>query len=119
MDNEVTTTSNAASAMDKINVVKTWAKTRQKLAAMPPTDLEVPETLEEEKIVNPADLPNQDQWPFMQQQIADPLKVDPTLDQTCQKVENQILIVSGLPNFFILIAILKQPSIVWSQWFTI
>uniref|UniRef100_A0A915L639 Uncharacterized protein n=1 Tax=Romanomermis culicivorax TaxID=13658 RepID=A0A915L639_ROMCU len=84
------TTWNAASAMDKINVVETRAKTRQKLATMPQTDLEVPERLEEEKIVDPADLPNQYQWPFMQQQIADAQKVDPMLDQTRRKVENQL-----------------------------
>uniref|UniRef100_A0A915J544 Uncharacterized protein n=1 Tax=Romanomermis culicivorax TaxID=13658 RepID=A0A915J544_ROMCU len=53
-DNEVPTTSNAASAMDKINVVEMPAKTRQKLATPPQTDLEVPETAEEEKIVDPA-----------------------------------------------------------------
>uniref|UniRef100_A0A915KVE9 HAT C-terminal dimerisation domain-containing protein n=1 Tax=Romanomermis culicivorax TaxID=13658 RepID=A0A915KVE9_ROMCU len=89
MDNEVPTTSNAASAMDKINVVETPAKTRQKLATPPQTDLEVPDTLEEEKIVDPADLPNQDPWPFTQQQIADAQKIDPRLDQTRQRVENQ------------------------------
>uniref|UniRef100_A0A915KH87 Uncharacterized protein n=1 Tax=Romanomermis culicivorax TaxID=13658 RepID=A0A915KH87_ROMCU len=62
---------------------------QQKLATPPQTDLEVPETPEEDKIVDPANLPNQDQWPFMQEQIADAQKTDPTLDQTRQKVENQ------------------------------
>uniref|UniRef100_A0A915K0H3 Uncharacterized protein n=1 Tax=Romanomermis culicivorax TaxID=13658 RepID=A0A915K0H3_ROMCU len=88
-DNEVPTTSNAVSTIDKTNVVETWAKTRQKLAALPQTDLEVPETLEEEKIVDPAELPNQDQWPFTQQQIPEAQKVDPALDQARQKVQNQ------------------------------
>uniref|UniRef100_A0A915KQC8 Uncharacterized protein n=1 Tax=Romanomermis culicivorax TaxID=13658 RepID=A0A915KQC8_ROMCU len=90
MDNEVPTTSSAASAMDKVNVVETRAKTRQKLATTPQSDLEVPEIPEEDKIVNPADLPNQDQWPIMQQQIADAQKIDPMLDRTHQKVENRI-----------------------------
>uniref|UniRef100_A0A915IWA6 Transmembrane protein n=1 Tax=Romanomermis culicivorax TaxID=13658 RepID=A0A915IWA6_ROMCU len=44
---------------------------------------------DEEKIVDPFDLPNQNQWPFTQQQIADAQKVDPMLDQMRQKVENQ------------------------------
>uniref|UniRef100_A0A915KD81 Uncharacterized protein n=1 Tax=Romanomermis culicivorax TaxID=13658 RepID=A0A915KD81_ROMCU len=92
-DNKFPTTSNAAAAMDKINVVETRAKTRKKLATPPLTDLEVPETPEEDKIVDPADLPNQDQWPFMQQQIADTQKVDPKLHQTRQKVENQQCVV--------------------------
>uniref|UniRef100_A0A915I2H3 Uncharacterized protein n=1 Tax=Romanomermis culicivorax TaxID=13658 RepID=A0A915I2H3_ROMCU len=75
--------------MDKINVVETRATTRQKLAAPPQTDLKVPKTLEEENIVDPAKLPIQDPWPFTQQQITNAQKVDPVLDQTRQKVENQ------------------------------
>uniref|UniRef100_A0A915K1A2 Uncharacterized protein n=1 Tax=Romanomermis culicivorax TaxID=13658 RepID=A0A915K1A2_ROMCU len=82
------TTLKEATATDTINAVETRDKTRQKLATTPQTDLEVPETPEEDKIVDPADLPNQDQWPFIQQQIADAQKTDPTLDQTRQKVEN-------------------------------
>uniref|UniRef100_A0A915JWG6 Uncharacterized protein n=1 Tax=Romanomermis culicivorax TaxID=13658 RepID=A0A915JWG6_ROMCU len=89
-DTNHTTTSKAAEAMDLINVVETRAKTRQKLARTPQTDLEVPEIPEEDMIVDPANLPNQDQWPFTQQQIVDAQKVDPMLDQTCQKVENQV-----------------------------
>uniref|UniRef100_A0A915J6B2 Uncharacterized protein n=1 Tax=Romanomermis culicivorax TaxID=13658 RepID=A0A915J6B2_ROMCU len=88
-DTDLPTTSKAAETTDLINVVETRDKTRQKLATMPQTDLEAPQIPEEDKIVDPADLPNQDQWPFMQQQIVDAQKVDPMLDQTCQKVENQ------------------------------
>uniref|UniRef100_A0A915LB01 Uncharacterized protein n=1 Tax=Romanomermis culicivorax TaxID=13658 RepID=A0A915LB01_ROMCU len=87
MNNDVPTTSQAATNI--INVIETKAKTRQKLATPPQTDLEVPETPEEDKIVDPANLPNQDPWPFTQQQIADTQKTDPMLDQTHQKVENQ------------------------------
>uniref|UniRef100_A0A915HV05 Uncharacterized protein n=1 Tax=Romanomermis culicivorax TaxID=13658 RepID=A0A915HV05_ROMCU len=87
-DTDLPTTSNAAEAMDLINV-ETRAKTRQKLAMTPQTDLEVPEIPKEDKIVDPTNLPNQDQWPFTQQQIVDAQKVDPTLDQTRQKVESQ------------------------------
>uniref|UniRef100_A0A915KWX1 Uncharacterized protein n=1 Tax=Romanomermis culicivorax TaxID=13658 RepID=A0A915KWX1_ROMCU len=89
-DTNLPTTSKAAEATDLINVVETRAKTRQKLATMPQSDLEVPEIPEEDKIVDPTDLPNQDQWPFTQLQITDGQKVDPTLDQTRQKVENQL-----------------------------
>uniref|UniRef100_A0A915I5D1 Uncharacterized protein n=1 Tax=Romanomermis culicivorax TaxID=13658 RepID=A0A915I5D1_ROMCU len=89
MDTNLPTTSKAAEATDMINVVETRAKTRQKLATMPQTDLKAPEIPEEDKIVDPADLPNQDQWPFTQQKIVHAQKVDPMLDQTRQKVENQ------------------------------
>uniref|UniRef100_A0A915KKH0 Uncharacterized protein n=1 Tax=Romanomermis culicivorax TaxID=13658 RepID=A0A915KKH0_ROMCU len=89
------TTSKAAEAMDFINVVETRAKTREKLAMMPQTDLKAPEIPEEDKIVDPPDLPNQDQWPFTQQQIVHAQKVDPTLDQTRQKVENQMQSPAG------------------------
>uniref|UniRef100_A0A915JP20 Gag protein n=1 Tax=Romanomermis culicivorax TaxID=13658 RepID=A0A915JP20_ROMCU len=88
-DTDRPTTSKAAETIDLINVVGTRAKTRQKLARTPQTDLEAPKIPEEDKIVDPTDLPNQDQWPFTQQQIVDAQKVDPTLDQTRQKVENQ------------------------------
>uniref|UniRef100_A0A915JE68 Uncharacterized protein n=1 Tax=Romanomermis culicivorax TaxID=13658 RepID=A0A915JE68_ROMCU len=53
-------TSKADTAMDMINVFETRVKTRQKLATWPQTDLEVPETQEEDKTVQLADLPNQD-----------------------------------------------------------
>uniref|UniRef100_A0A915KGC3 Uncharacterized protein n=1 Tax=Romanomermis culicivorax TaxID=13658 RepID=A0A915KGC3_ROMCU len=80
-DIDCPTTSKAAETTDLINVVETRAQTRQKLATTPQTDLKAPEIPEEDKIVNPADLPNQAQWPFMQQQIINAQKVDPTLDQ--------------------------------------
>uniref|UniRef100_A0A915JJ04 Uncharacterized protein n=1 Tax=Romanomermis culicivorax TaxID=13658 RepID=A0A915JJ04_ROMCU len=54
--------------MDLINVVETRAKTSRKLATTPQTDLEVPETPDKDKVVDPTDLPNQDPWPFTQQQ---------------------------------------------------
>uniref|UniRef100_A0A915KIX3 Uncharacterized protein n=1 Tax=Romanomermis culicivorax TaxID=13658 RepID=A0A915KIX3_ROMCU len=59
-NNDVPMTWKADTAMDKINVFETRAKTRQKLATWPQTDLEVPETQEEDKIFELADLPNQD-----------------------------------------------------------
>uniref|UniRef100_A0A915IJB9 Uncharacterized protein n=1 Tax=Romanomermis culicivorax TaxID=13658 RepID=A0A915IJB9_ROMCU len=88
--NDKPSTSNQTKTIDIVNVVETRAKSRQKLAPPPQNDLEVPEMPNEEKIVDPTKLPNQDQWPFTQQQIADAQKVDPMLDQTQQKVENQL-----------------------------
>uniref|UniRef100_A0A915KBS3 Uncharacterized protein n=1 Tax=Romanomermis culicivorax TaxID=13658 RepID=A0A915KBS3_ROMCU len=44
-DTDLPTTLRAAASTDLINVVETRAKTRQKLATLPQTDLEVPETL--------------------------------------------------------------------------
>uniref|UniRef100_A0A915KQS3 Uncharacterized protein n=1 Tax=Romanomermis culicivorax TaxID=13658 RepID=A0A915KQS3_ROMCU len=89
-------TSNTPKTTDAVNVVKTRSKSRQKLAPLPQNDLEVLETPDEEKIVDLSQLPNQDQWPFTQQQISDALKVDPTLNQTQQKVENQYLLFQNL-----------------------
>uniref|UniRef100_A0A915IWF5 Uncharacterized protein n=1 Tax=Romanomermis culicivorax TaxID=13658 RepID=A0A915IWF5_ROMCU len=86
--NNTPSTSNQITTTDMVNVVETRAKSRQKLALEPQNDLEASEA-PEEKIVDPADLPNQDLWSFRQQQIADAQKLDPTLDQTGQKVENQ------------------------------
>uniref|UniRef100_A0A915II84 Uncharacterized protein n=1 Tax=Romanomermis culicivorax TaxID=13658 RepID=A0A915II84_ROMCU len=54
--------------MDLINVVETRAQTSRKLATTPQTDLEVAETPDKDKVVDPTDLPNQDPWPFTQQQ---------------------------------------------------
>uniref|UniRef100_A0A915KGG5 Uncharacterized protein n=1 Tax=Romanomermis culicivorax TaxID=13658 RepID=A0A915KGG5_ROMCU len=88
-DNNKPTTWSQNNSTDIINVVETRAKSRQKLAPPPQNDLEVPETLEGERIIDPSDLPNQDQWPFTQQQIVDAQKIDPMLDQMPQKVENQ------------------------------
>uniref|UniRef100_A0A915HRM2 Uncharacterized protein n=1 Tax=Romanomermis culicivorax TaxID=13658 RepID=A0A915HRM2_ROMCU len=88
-DNDKSTTSSQNNTTDIVNVVETRAKSRQKLAPPPQNYLEVPEKPEEEKIVEASILPNQDQWPFMQQRIADDQKGDPMLDQTRQKVENQ------------------------------
>uniref|UniRef100_A0A915HPL8 Integrase zinc-binding domain-containing protein n=1 Tax=Romanomermis culicivorax TaxID=13658 RepID=A0A915HPL8_ROMCU len=98
-DKDKPTTSSQNNTTDIVNVVETRAKSRQKLAPPPQNDLEVPETPDEEKIVDPSDLPNQDQWPFTQQQIANAQKVDPTLDQTPQKVENQPLQKIALHHF--------------------
>uniref|UniRef100_A0A915JM06 Integrase zinc-binding domain-containing protein n=1 Tax=Romanomermis culicivorax TaxID=13658 RepID=A0A915JM06_ROMCU len=100
-DTNLPTTSKAAEATDLINVVETRAKTRQKLAMTPQTDLEAPEIPEEDQIVNPADLPNQDQWPFTQQQSVDAQKVDPMPDQTPQKVENQVQQVNTAKLFYL------------------
>uniref|UniRef100_A0A915HF80 Uncharacterized protein n=1 Tax=Romanomermis culicivorax TaxID=13658 RepID=A0A915HF80_ROMCU len=88
-DHDKRTNLNQAKTTNIVNVVKTRVKSRQKLAALPQNDLEVPKPPDEEKIVDPSELPNQDQWPFTQQQIADTQKVDPTLEQTRQKIENQ------------------------------
>uniref|UniRef100_A0A915LAD9 Uncharacterized protein n=1 Tax=Romanomermis culicivorax TaxID=13658 RepID=A0A915LAD9_ROMCU len=79
------TTSKAPTATDINNLVETRAKTRQKLKQPPQNDLEVHKTPDEEKILNWADLPNQDQWPLMQHQSANAQKIDPRLDQTHQK----------------------------------
>uniref|UniRef100_A0A915KD14 Uncharacterized protein n=1 Tax=Romanomermis culicivorax TaxID=13658 RepID=A0A915KD14_ROMCU len=116
-DNDKSTTSSQNNATDIVNVVETRAKSRQKLAPPPQNDLEVPETPEEEKIVDASNLPNQDQWPFMQQQIADAHKSNPMLDETRQKVENQVHKISalfehpstknGVPDSCILMAISK------------
>uniref|UniRef100_A0A915IMP6 Uncharacterized protein n=1 Tax=Romanomermis culicivorax TaxID=13658 RepID=A0A915IMP6_ROMCU len=65
------------------------SKQGQKLASQPQNDLEVPQTPDEENIVALFELPKGDQWPFMQQQIANGQKLDPTLDQSQQKVEHQ------------------------------
>uniref|UniRef100_A0A915JUR2 Uncharacterized protein n=1 Tax=Romanomermis culicivorax TaxID=13658 RepID=A0A915JUR2_ROMCU len=88
-DNNKPTTSSQNNSTDIVNVVQTRAKSRQKLAPPPQNDLEVPETREGERIIDPSDLLNQDQWPFTQQQIVDAQKINPTLDQMPQKVENQ------------------------------
>uniref|UniRef100_A0A915K4D6 Uncharacterized protein n=1 Tax=Romanomermis culicivorax TaxID=13658 RepID=A0A915K4D6_ROMCU len=93
------TTLKAAEATDLINVVETRAQTRQKLVTTPQTDLKAPKIHEEDKIVDPPDLPNEDQWPFTQQQIINAQKVDPMLDQTRQRVENQLFLVAYRFNF--------------------
>uniref|UniRef100_A0A915JT94 Uncharacterized protein n=1 Tax=Romanomermis culicivorax TaxID=13658 RepID=A0A915JT94_ROMCU len=64
---------------DIVNVVETRARSRKKLVSQPQIDLEASE-VPEEKIIDRVDLPNQDQWPFTQQQIANTQKVDPMLD---------------------------------------
>uniref|UniRef100_A0A915K8X8 Uncharacterized protein n=1 Tax=Romanomermis culicivorax TaxID=13658 RepID=A0A915K8X8_ROMCU len=86
--NNKPSTSNQDTTTDMVNVVETRAKSRQKLAPPPQDDSEAP-PVPEEKIVDPVNLPKQDLWPFTQQQIADAQKLDPMLDQTWQKVENQ------------------------------
>uniref|UniRef100_A0A915JRH9 Uncharacterized protein n=1 Tax=Romanomermis culicivorax TaxID=13658 RepID=A0A915JRH9_ROMCU len=92
-DNGKPSTSDPTSSGDSINIVEMRAKSKQKLAPQPQADMEVPKMPEDNKIIDPSDLLNQDLWPFMQQQIADAQKVDPTLDQPWQKVENQIKVV--------------------------
>uniref|UniRef100_A0A915JXC7 Prolactin receptor n=1 Tax=Romanomermis culicivorax TaxID=13658 RepID=A0A915JXC7_ROMCU len=62
--NEKPSTSTPITTDDSINIVEIWAKSRQKLSPQPQDDLDVPETRQEEKIVGPSDLPNQDKkWP--------------------------------------------------------
>uniref|UniRef100_A0A915JCL5 Uncharacterized protein n=1 Tax=Romanomermis culicivorax TaxID=13658 RepID=A0A915JCL5_ROMCU len=97
-DSNKPTASSQNNTTNRVNVVKTRAKSRQKLAQPPQNDVGVPEMPDKEKIVDPSDLPNQNQWPFTQQQIADAQKVETMLDQTRQKVENQYLLFENLTN---------------------
>uniref|UniRef100_A0A915HTM1 Uncharacterized protein n=1 Tax=Romanomermis culicivorax TaxID=13658 RepID=A0A915HTM1_ROMCU len=60
-------TSKSSTHGDSISIIKTKAISKQKTATQPQIDLEAPKTPEEEKIVDPFDLPNQDPWPFLQQ----------------------------------------------------
>uniref|UniRef100_A0A915JZN1 Uncharacterized protein n=1 Tax=Romanomermis culicivorax TaxID=13658 RepID=A0A915JZN1_ROMCU len=53
-DNNKPTTLNQNNTTDTVNVVETRAKSRQKLALLPQNDLEVPETPDKEKIVDPS-----------------------------------------------------------------
>uniref|UniRef100_A0A915IVE9 Uncharacterized protein n=1 Tax=Romanomermis culicivorax TaxID=13658 RepID=A0A915IVE9_ROMCU len=71
-----------------LNIVETRAQARHIMVPEPQIDLQAPEVPEEKEIVNPpiVDPP----ITFSQQQIIDGQQKDPTLDQTRQKVENQV-----------------------------
>uniref|UniRef100_A0A915JDG5 Uncharacterized protein n=1 Tax=Romanomermis culicivorax TaxID=13658 RepID=A0A915JDG5_ROMCU len=66
-DDDKPSTSDLRTNGDSINILETRARSRQKLAPQPQDDLEAPETPEDENIIDPSNLPNQDLWPFMQQ----------------------------------------------------
>uniref|UniRef100_A0A915HX93 Uncharacterized protein n=1 Tax=Romanomermis culicivorax TaxID=13658 RepID=A0A915HX93_ROMCU len=87
--NDDPSTSKYTTNVDSINIVETKAQFWKKTAPQLQVDLEAPKTPEEEKIVDPSDLPNQDPWLFRQQQIIDGQEIDITLGRTCQKLDQQ------------------------------